>query len=179
MTETIKLGSKTFKLLIAATEIQRAIDSIAFRMNRELTEKEPLFLSLLNGSFMFTAELMKRLTFNCSVSFVKLSTYRETSSSGNINQLIGLNENIEGRMVVVLEDIVDTGFTLSHFLKELKKFKPAELKVATLFFKPASCIYQLQLDYIGIEIPDVFSVGFGLDYNGLGRNYPDLYQMIS
>jgi hypoxanthine phosphoribosyltransferase len=128
---------------------------------------------------MFAADLLKQICFNCSISFVKVSTYEREQSTGKIKHLIGLNENIKGRTIVLLEDIIDTGFTMGELIKDLKQYKPSEIKVATMFFKSECCKTKVQIDYCGIEIPDRFIVGYGLDYNNLGRNYPDVYSIIN
>jgi hypoxanthine phosphoribosyltransferase len=175
--EQQQLHDKSFELYISSTQMEFEVDRIANQMNHDLEGKSPIFLSLLNGSFMFTADLLRRFKHNCQVSFVKLASYDGTQSSGNVNKLIGLNENLEGRTVVIIEDIVDSGTTLHHFLKELNSFKPAEVKIASMFFKPECCKFPIKIDYLGMEIPDYFIVGYGLDYNGLGRNYKDLYKL--
>jgi hypoxanthine phosphoribosyltransferase len=140
-----------------------------------MSDKKPLFICLLNGSFIFAADLLKRLDFSCIITFVKLRSYVGSESSGTVQEIIGLNESIENRTVVLVDDIIDTGTTISYLIKQLKEMKPAELKVATMFFKPDACKYSLKIDYLGMMIANKFVVGYGLDYNGLGRNYEDLY----
>jgi hypoxanthine phosphoribosyltransferase len=137
-----------------------------------------LFISLLNGSFMFTADLLKRLPFACNISFIKLASYEGDKSTGEVKQLLGLKENIEGRTVVVLEDIVDSGTTMAQLMQSLQAMKPAELKICSMFFKPGACKIPIKIDYLGMEIPNHFVVGYGLDYNNFGRNYPDLYELM-
>jgi hypoxanthine phosphoribosyltransferase len=148
---------------------------MAEKINRELGDKNPLMICILNGSFMFSADLMKLVDFPCEISFVKLSSYQGTSSTGKVKQLIGLNEEIEGRTVVLLEDIVDTGTTIENLVAQLEAQNPTDVKVATLLFKPEACQREVKLDYVGLRIPNEFIVGYGLDYNGYGRNLPDIY----
>lgn len=174
----IKLHDKLFETCIKYKQIEIAIDKMAETMTRELNGSEPLFISVLNGSFMFTAELLKRLKFNCHVSFIKISSYSGAESKGNVTQLLGLNEKIEGRTVIILEDIVDTGNTLDYLFHAFQKLNPTILKTAALLYKPGVCTREIKPDYIGIEVKDDFLVGFGLDYNGLGRNFKDIYQLL-
>ena len=176
----VKLKDKTFQVSISAEKIQQAVVQIAEKINKDYANKElPIFISILNGSFMFTADLFKHIDFVCEVTFLKLTSYRGTSSTGSVRQLIGVNESIEARDVIVLEDIVDTGITLEQILGQLKSFEPASVKVASLLFKPEAYQKDLKVDYIGMEIPNDFIVGYGLDYDGLGRNLPDIYSVIS
>jgi len=176
----VKLKDKVFRLSYPEVEIQSDIDLVASKINHDLAKNDeiPIFLSILNGSFMFTADLLKRITVPCEVSFIKLASYQGTSSTGKVNELIGLNEDVSGRTVVILEDIVDTGITLTNLLSLLQKLNPKEVKVATLLFKPDAYKANIKLDYIGRSIPNDFIVGYGLDYEGLGRNLPDIYTLI-
>ncbi len=175
---SIQLADKTFELSITSTEIQKAIWRIADQMDQDLKDKNPLMICILNGSFMFAADLMKKLTTPCQVSFVKVASYEGTQTTGTVKEIIGLSENIEGRTVVLLEDIVDTGVTIENIMKQITALKPREVKVATLLFKPEACKRALTLDYIGLSIPNDFIVGYGLDYNGYGRNLPDIYSVV-
>ena len=176
----VKLKDKEFTVSIPAEKIQTVIAEMAQKINNDYKDKElPLFISILNGSFMFTADLFKQIDFVCEVTFLKLTSYRGTSSTGSVRQLIGVNESIEGRDVIVLEDIVDTGITIEQILGQLKSFEPASVKVATLLFKPEAYQKDMKIDYIGLEIPNDFIVGFGLDYDGLGRNLADIYTLSS
>lgn len=175
---SIQLADKTFELSITSTEIQKAIWRIADQMDQDLKDKNPLMICILNGSFMFAADLMKKLTTPCQVSFVKVASYEGTQTTGTVKEIIGLSENIEGRTVVLLEDIVDTGVTIENIMKQITALKPLEVKVATLLFKPEACKRALTLDYIGLSIPNDFIVGYGLDYNGYGRNLPDIYSVV-
>jgi hypoxanthine phosphoribosyltransferase len=174
----IKLIDKEFELSIPFNKIDNAIAQVAANMNKDLADKNPLLICILNGSFMFAADLMKKLNFTCEISFVKLSSYEGLGSTGKVNELIGLNEKIEGRTIVILEDIVDTGLTINNIKRQLLAYAPADLKIATLLFKPEACKTKVNIDYLGLEIPNEFIVGFGLDYNGYGRNYPDIYSAI-
>ncbi len=174
----IKLLDREFKLSIPFSEIDGAITKIADKMNTELADQNPLLVCVLNGSFMFAADLMKKLDFPCQISFVKLASYRGTETTGNVKEIIGLTENIEGPTIVILEDIIDTGITIDKILADLSEFKPKALKVATMLFKPEACKGDFKVDYVGIEIPNDFIVGYGLDYDGYGRNLPDIYTVV-
>jgi hypoxanthine phosphoribosyltransferase len=175
----VKLWDKEFEISYPASEIKKDIEKLADKINRELgNETVPLFISVLNGSFMFTADFLRLINFPCQVSFVKLASYMGTSTTGTVNQLIGINEGVEGRPIVILEDIVDTGITLAKLVESLAVLNPKFIKVATLLFKPEAYKGQLKIDYIGKEIPNDFIVGYGLDYNGLGRNLADIYTLV-
>lgn len=175
----VKVHDKTFKLYIPHEKICSIVEEMADKMNLELADKNPLFLCILNGSFMFAAELFKRIDLvETEISFVKLASYEGDHTTGEVKQLIGLNEDIEGRTVIILEDIVDTGITINNIQDQLEKMNPKEVKIATLLLKPESLQKEVQLDYVGLEIPNDFIVGFGLDYNGYGRNLIDIYSVI-
>ena len=172
----IKLHDKKFKVMIPAAKIEEAVAAVAAKINEDYREKRnPLFLGVLNGSFMFMSDLLKKIDFNCEISFVKLSSYCGTSSSGDVKCLIGLGNNIEGRDVIIVEDIVDTGASIEHMVEELKTKKPASIRVCTLFFKPKAYRRQIPIDYPAMHIGNEFIVGYGLDYDQLGRNYKDVY----
>ena len=175
----VKLFDKEFRVSIPSEKIQEVIANMAKKINQDYKDKEiPLFISVLNGSFMFTADLFKLIDFNCEVTFLKLSSYHGTASTGVVRQLIGVNEKISERDVIVLEDIVDTGITLEQIVEQLNTFNPASVKIATLLFKPAAYQKQIKIDYVGMEIPNDFIVGYGLDYDGIGRNLADIYTLI-
>lgn len=174
----IEIEDKKFETLIKETEIRAAIDIVAARLNLELDGKKPLFVCVLNGAFMFAADLMRRLTIDCQISFMKVASYEGTNSSGRVKQLIGLNEEVKGRTVVLIEDIVDTGETMVMLTKQLKDLGAADVRIATLLFKPESCRKDITPNYIGINIPKDFIVGYGLDYNGYGRNLTDIYTLV-
>jgi hypoxanthine phosphoribosyltransferase len=176
--KNLVLFDKEFRLYIRDYQIEAAVKRVASEITDDLSDAKPLFISVLNGSFMFTADLMKHLNFHCNLTFIKLSSYEDTRSKGEVSKIIGLNENIEGRTVVVVEDIVESGTTLFYFLKELWLQKPADIKVASMFFKPEACKHKMKIDYLGMEIENRFVVGYGLDCGGLGRNYKDLYLLV-
>lgn len=172
----ITLHDKTFRPFIKAADIDKAIADMANQMNSDLQAERPLFLSILNGAFMFTADLIKQITIpGTQISFVKTASYCGTRSSGEIKELIGLTENIAGRTVVILEDIIDSGRSMNHLLAYLQNKHPKQVLVATLFYKPQAIVVPVPVHYKGIELGNEFVVGRGLDYDGLGRNYPDLY----
>lgn len=175
----IKLHDKEFELAVPYADIAKAIENVAQQMNDELKDESlPIFLSVLNGAFMFTGDLMKYLDFNCELCFIKVSSYQGLGSGGSVNQLIGLDKNIEGRTVVLVEDIVDRGITLEHLVKMVSELKPKQLKIATMLYKPDAYEKDIKIDYIGMHMPNDFIVGYGLDYDGLGRNYPNIYTLV-
>ncbi len=174
----VKLLDKVFELSIPESDIIKGIKKISDEIDRDLRDKDPLLICVLNGSFMFASDLMKEMSFNCEISFVKLSSYSGTQTTGKVKELIGLNEDIKDRHVVLLEDIVDTGITIVNAIEQLKKLQPKDVRVATMLFKPEAYIKDMKLDYIGIEIPNDFIVGYGLDYNGYGRNLRNIYTVV-
>jgi hypoxanthine phosphoribosyltransferase len=176
--KTVKIKDKEFSLSINADEIHDAVSKVAQKLNRDMDGKTPLFLAILNGSFMFASDLFKQLTIPCEISFVKLSSYQGTSSTENVKTIIGMTEDIKGKTVVIVEDIVDTGFTIEDIIDNLKKYNPAEIRICTMLFKPNAYKKNIKIDYIGIEIPNDFIVGYGLDYDGLGRNLADIYKIV-
>ena len=175
----IKLQDKYFKTYISEEKIEQAINVLVKQVYEDCKDETPLFIGILNGCFMFVSDFVRKYNGNCEVSFVKLASYEGTSSTGKIKQLVGVNENLEGRTVVILEDIIDTGNTLQEIFEIFKDKKLNKLKIATLFFKPDVYKKELPIDYIGIPIPDKFIVGYGLDYNGLGRNLPEIYKVVA
>lgn len=176
---TIQIKDKSFTTFITEDKILKEVSRVADEINRDLAGTEPLFLSVLNGSFMFTADLMKRIKFPCDISFVKLASYQGTSSSGKVKELVGLNENIEGRTVVIVEDIIDTGFTMKGLVETLRSKNPKDIRIATLLVKPDKLQVKLDIDYVAMNIPNDFIVGYGLDYDGKGRNYRDIYTVVN
>ena len=176
--DTIQIKDKQFTVSIKEQDIQKEVIRVANEINRDLAGKNPLFLSVLNGSFMFTADLLKHITIPCEISFVKLASYQGVTSSGVIKEVIGLNEDIAGRTVVIVEDIVDTGKTLHEFLPQLINQQPASLKIAALLHKPEALAHTLTIDYLGFNVPNIFLLGYGLDYDGLGRNLKEIYQLV-
>ncbi len=176
--ETIELHRKRFRKFISEQAIQREIHRIAEEMNRDLAGSDPIFLGILNGAFMFASDLYKQLTFPCQITFLKLASYSGTHTTGTVRQLMGINLDLRDRMVVVLEDIVDTGITLETIIRQLSGYEPAEVRVATLLHKPGATLRKIDLDYVGMEIPNDFVLGYGLDYDGYGRNLKEIYQLI-
>ena len=177
--KTVKIKDKEFELFLSQDKIENAIDTVAQRLNTDLAGKDPLFICVLNGSFMFASELMKRLAIPCELSFVKMSSYKGISSSGKIKEIYGLEEDIKGRTIVIVEDIVDTGYTMSLMLEQLMLDEPKEILVASMLLKPDALKEKVQLDYVALEIPNDFIVGYGLDYDGYGRNLADIYKIKS
>ncbi len=177
--KTVQVKDQSFTLLITAEQIRNRVSELAREINRDMEGKNPLFLVMLNGAFMFAADLLKKITIPCEISFIKYASYCGTQSSGKINKLIGLKESLSGRCIVILEDIVDSGLTMSQLVEELKTDKPAELHVATCAFKPEALKTEVKLDYIGFSLPDVYLVGYGLDYEGYGRNLEAIYKLKS
>ena len=176
----VTLLDKTFEVMISAEEIDRAVEAVASKINADYADREtPLFLGVLNGSFMFMSDLMKKVDFNCELSFVKLASYAGTSTTGKVQELIGLKNNIEGRHVIVVEDIVDTGESIEHLMRSLSGHNPASVEVATLFFKPNSYSKQIPIKYKALEIGNEFIVGYGLDYDQLGRNLKDVFVVVN
>jgi len=175
----IQLHDKHFVPFISAQDIDAVLERMANEAEADLDGEVPVFIGVLNGAFMAVAGFVKHYTKPCEVSFVKLASYEGTNTTGNVKQLIGLSQNLEGRTVVVIEDIVDTGNTVAELKKIFEAKNVKQLKIATLFFKPEAYTKNIPLDYIGFEIPNKFIVGYGLDYNGLGRNLPEVYQLHS
>lgn len=173
-----KIHDREFEVYITNAEIRSVISDMAKRINEDLAGKDVIFLGILNGAFMFASDLFREIRLNCQITFLKLASYAGTSSTGTVKRLIGINEDIHNKTVVILEDIVDTGVTLDNIIKQLKGYEPAEIRVATMLFKPESYTKDLKLDYVGIEIPSDFVLGYGLDYQGYGRNLADLYRVV-
>lgn len=171
----VRLHDKEFQPYISERDVAAAIDRVAATLNREYDGMRPLLIGVLNGAFFFAAELVKRLTIECEVTFVKVASYHGTRSTGKVSELIGLSERIDGRHVVVLEDIVDTGSTIRHILDALNDHHPASVRIAALLFKPEAYKQDIPLDFVALEIPNAFVVGSGLDHDGLGRNLPGIY----
>jgi hypoxanthine phosphoribosyltransferase len=175
----VKLWDKVFEKSISNETIQKAIRKMAVEMRPALEGRNTLFICILNGSFMFASDLIKELELpDSEITFLKLSSYNGTNSTGKVRKLIGLDEDIKGRNIVVLEDIVDSGHTIVNVVKQLKGKEVADVKVATMLFKPDAVQTDIKPDYTGIEIPNDFIVGYGLDYDGLGRNLKDIYSLV-
>ncbi|MBP3614487.1 MAG: hypoxanthine phosphoribosyltransferase [Bacteroidaceae bacterium] len=173
--QTIELLGKKFVTSIPREEIEREVKRVAGEINNDYKGKRPLLLGVLNGAFMFAADLMRNLDIECEISFVKMSSYQGTITTGAVREVIGLNESIEGRDVIVIEDIVDTGLTMQRMLEQLSAHNPSSINIASLFLKPARLKVPVDVKYSAFTISDRFIVGYGLDYDGLGRNLPDIY----
>lgn len=177
MKEIVTIKDKQFEKFIHYQEIQTAINQIAEKIDNDLRDKNPIFVAVLNGAFMFAGELMKEVTVPCEITFVRLASYQGTSTTNKVQEVLGLNESIENRTVVIVEDIVDSGNTMVALKKELNKFNPKEIRIATLLLKPDALKQDVQLDYVALEIPNDFIVGYGLDFDGYGRNLKDIYKI--
>jgi len=171
----IKVHDKSFRPFIPFEKIEEQVKRIAFEINRDLEGQKPLFLAILNGSFMFAADLLKHIDLNCEISFVKLASYSGTQSTENVRQLIGFDEDIYGKTIVVIEDIIDSGLTMERVLEQLKDLGAHDVKVATLLFKPNAFKRDYDVHYKGFDIGNEFIIGYGLDYNRQGRNLKDIF----
>ena len=174
----VRIEDKTFGIYIQDNDIQQAIQTIANEMNVLYADKNPIFISVLNGAFMFTSDLLKKIEVPCELSFIKLSSYSGTTSTGTVKEIVGLQEEIAGRDVIVIEDIIDTGITMQKIISELELKNPSSIRIATLLLKPDSVKVPINPDFVCFSIPDKFVVGYGLDLNGIGRNLPDIYQLL-
>ena len=175
MSQVITIKDKQFKPFISQQKIADAVKKLAGAINTELKDDSPVFLAVLNGSFMFAADLLKEISIPCEITFVKLASYQGTTSTGQVSELIGLSENLSGRTVVIIEDIVDSGLTLERLTEMLQKKNVKQIKVATILLKPSSYTRSIKVDYIGFNIANDFVVGYGLDYEGLGRNLKEIH----
>ena len=173
----ITIHDKNFELFIDRSSIRKAVNKLAQQLKEDLNGEVPIFISILNGAFIFAADFMRAYEGECEISFIKLASYQKTASTGNVKKLLGINEDLKNRTVVVLEDIIDTGTTLQSIYEILGKEQVKALKIVTLFFKPDVFRKELHIDYVAFEIQDRFIVGYGLDYDGLGRNLPDIYKL--
>jgi hypoxanthine phosphoribosyltransferase len=174
----IEVNNRKFTPYILHDDIQKEVSRIAAEIDRDYKGKRPLFISILNGSFMFASDLFKHLTIEAEISFIKLASYKGTRSTGQVITSIGLDESLKGRHVVILEDIVDTGKTLHSFLPSLSDQNPASLRVASLLHKPEALEHEITIDYLGFSVPNKFLLGYGLDFDGLARNLKDIYQLV-
>lgn len=175
---TIKVHDKSFETYLPEEVIQKRIKELADKISKDYKGRKPLFIAILNGSFMFAADLFKHLTIEAEICFIKLASYKGMKSSGNVVTSIGLEDDLFGKEVIIVEDIVDTGKTLHNFLPKLEHQQPKSMKIATLLHKSEAIEYPLSLDYVGFNIPNKFVVGYGLDYDGLGRNLKEIYQLV-
>ncbi len=176
--DVIQVHDKKFRPYIGADEIAKEIKRLAASLNTDYADKKPLFIAILNGSFMFACDLFKEISIPAEICFIKLASYKGTKSSGQVITSIGLDTDIYERHVVILEDIIDTGKTLNEFLPQLQHQHPKSLKICALLHKPEAMKFPVTINYLGFTIPDKFVVGYGLDYNGLGRNIGHLYQLV-
>lgn len=177
MEQKITLLDKTFVPYLSELELLEGVQKVANQINKDYKGKKPLFLIVLNGAFMFASDLLKKITVDCEISFIKLSSYQQMESTGNVREVIGLDQDIEGRDLLIVEDIIDTGNSMASILPGLKEKKPNSLELVTLLHKPEALLKELDIKYISFNIPNKFVVGYGLDYDQLGRNLPDLYQL--
>ena len=175
--KSVTVKDKNFVLSISSETIQKRIDELAAQIEKDLNGEVPVFVGVLNGSFLFVADLFKRMKKEAEVTFLRVSSYSGTSSTGVVKSVVGINQSLEGRTVIIVEDIVDTGDTAVYLIDELKKMNPAKLMFASLLLKPKALRQNVQLDYVGFEVPNDFLVGYGLDYDGLGRNLNDIYKL--
>ena len=174
----ITLHNKAFRPYLSAAELAEAVDKVATRLSADYADRQPLFVVVLTGGFMFASDLLKRFTGSCEIVFIRVASYEGTGSTGVVQEIMGLREEVKDRHLIVVEDIVDTGTTLHHLLPTLRAKGPASVEIATLFFKPESLRHDLTLNYVAKQIPNDFVVGYGLDYDGLGRNLPDVYVAV-
>lgn len=174
----IRVHDKQFEPYLTADKINARIKELAQQLDKDYAGKKPLFIAILNGSFIFAADLFKALSIDAEICFIKLASYKGTKSSGQVITAIGLDTDLFGRDVVIIEDIVDTGKTLSEFLPQLRHQQPASLKIVALLHKPEATVFPIPIDYLGFSIPNKFVVGYGLDYDGLGRNLGEIYKLV-
>ena len=175
----VKIKDKTFETSMTEAEIKQRVKELAQQMSCDLEGKNPLFLAVLNGAFIFAADLMREMTIPCEISFVKLASYQGTTSTGTIHEVIGINEDLSGRAVVIVEDIVESGLTIKRMMEQIGTRHPASVQVCTLFFKPEQLKEDLKLDYVAFSIPNDFILGYGLDYDQQGRGLKDLYTLVT
>jgi len=175
---SIKVHDKEFFSYITSQEIEEQVTRIAAEINQDYKGRKPLFIAILNGAFIFAADLFKHLTVEAEICFIKLASYKGVKSTGKVITAIGLDIDLYSREVIIIEDIVDTGKTLSQFLPQLEHHHPASLKIASLLHKPEAMVHPIKIDYLGFTIPNKFVIGYGLDYDGLGRNIKEIYQLM-
>ncbi|MEA3477142.1 MAG: hypoxanthine phosphoribosyltransferase [Bacteroidota bacterium] len=176
--DNIQVKDKSFSLFISAEEIDQAVSEVAAHITQDLRGKNPLFIIVLNGAYMFAADLIRKFDFDCEISFVRLSSYAGMETTSKVREVIGLYENLTDREVVIVEDIIDTGISMAFFLDKIRETNVKSVRLGTLLFKPDAFRKNYHIDYVGIKIPNEFIVGYGLDYDGLGRNYPDIYKIV-
>ncbi len=176
--KTVTVRDKTFELSISSETIQKKIEELAGKISVDLKGKCPLFICVLNGSFIFTADLFKRISIEAEITFIRVSSYQGMQSSGVVKSIVGISDSLAGRTIVIVEDIVDTGDTAIYLIDEIKKQNPEKIYFASLLLKPKALRHDIKIDYTGFEVPNDFLVGYGLDYDGLGRNLQDIYKLV-
>ncbi|MDE5783936.1 MAG: hypoxanthine phosphoribosyltransferase [Prevotella sp.] len=174
----VRIKDKTFETSISEAEIKARVKELADRLNKDLADKNPLFLAVLNGSFIFAADLLREITVPCEISFVKLASYQGVTSTGKVREVLGINEDLKGRTIVIVEDIVDTGRTMKRMIESLGTRHPASIHICTLFVKPDKLEEPLDIEYAAFSIPNDFIVGYGLDYDQQGRNLKEIYTLV-
>jgi hypoxanthine phosphoribosyltransferase len=178
--KTIAVGDRTFEIMIENDNINKRTRLLGIQLNLDYENRRPIFIGVLNGSFLFMADLLKEMEIDCEVGFIRVSSYHGTESSGTIKEVFGMPQDLAGRNIILVEDIVDTGFTLKYILEKVYLQEPASVSVCTLLYKPDAIQTEIkELEYIGFEIPNEFVVGYGLDYDGLGRNLKDIYRTVA
>lgn len=176
--EKVQVRDKEFSLFLTAEDIDKAVEQVAEMINIDMQGKNPLFICVLNGAFIFASDLLKKVEVECEITFVKLSSYVGMKTTNTVRELIGLDQSLEGRSVIIIEDIIDTGITMGYTLNKLHDLGATDVRIATLLFKPEAFKKNYAIDYVGIVIPNEFIVGYGLDYDEHGRNLPDIYKII-
>jgi hypoxanthine phosphoribosyltransferase len=176
--DIIQLNDKKFTPYLTVAQIDEQVQRVASELSKDYEGKRPLFIAILNGSFMFASDLFKALTIECEICFIKLASYKGTKSTGQVITSIGLDATLTDRHVIIIEDIVDTGKTLHEFLPQLANQQPASLKIAALLHKPDALAYPVKIDYLGFNVPNKFLLGYGLDYDGYGRNLKEIYKLV-
>lgn len=174
----VTIKDKTFETSIPEAEILERVKAVAAQINQDMADKNPLFLAVLNGAFVFAADLMREITIPCEISFVKLASYQGTTSTGKVHEVLGVNENLSGRTVVIIEDIVDTGLTMKQMIESLGTRNPESIHICTLLLKPEKLKEKLDVEYVAFRIPNDFILGYGLDYDQQGRNLRDIYTLV-
>ncbi len=175
--ESVIIKDKRFEVNIPAAKIDQRVKELGAKLNEDLKNTRPIFVSVLNGSFIFAADLFREIKMEAEITFIRVSSYSGTESTGTVKSVVGIKENLEGRTVVIIEDIVDTGDTAIYLIDELKKQNPEKILFASLLLKPDALRHPVKIDYVGFEVPNDFLVGYGLDYDGLGRNLKDIYKL--
>ncbi len=176
--DRVIIHNKEFQIAYKEEEILKAVKVVADKINKDMEKKNPLFLAVLNGAFVFASDLLRMINIPCEISFVKLASYQGTLSTGKVKEVIGINEDLSGRNIIIVEDIVESGFTIKRMMETLGTRNPASIRICTLLHKPEKLKVDLKLDYVAMNIPNNFIVGYGLDYDGQGRNLRDIYSIV-